>query len=124
MAAKKAPTKKTASSNTKSSSAAAKRMADEKSTRMGKRTDKAGSSGMGMTKSGVKALAKDARRESLYESSATGTASRDKYTGRIKSMAIQGFRDSSDKLGKKAEKKAKVAEAAVYKKYGVKPKKK
>lgn len=122
MAAKKATPKKAAPAKTKNSSAAAKRMADEKLTKTGKRTDKAGSRGMGMTKSAVEARAKDAGFMSMMGDAIGGSLewSVDSKSGLMTSLGLNG----GEGFKKGYEKRALDAANAVRKKYGVKPKKK
>lgn len=104
-------------------SAAAKRLAEQKASRMGKRTDKAGSVGFGMTRSGVEDRAASAeiiRASQMYPS---GQGDYDKYSGLATwagyggTPRIGGKKISYARAGREMDK----AGDAVRKKYGVAP---
>ena len=82
------------------------------------RTDKTGASGMGMTKSGVKAKADYAGTKAFLDASAEGLASIDPYSGRLADTMVTKFK-KDDPSGSKANKKANNARDAVFKSYGM-----
>jgi hypothetical protein len=121
MVAKKTPAKKTPPAPKKDVQTT--KVPAKKAAAPVNRTDKAGSSGMGMTKSGVKAKAADASNKSLYSSSAKGLATFDRHSGKLVDMTIEEW-NKNDSTGSKATKKAADVKKAVLAKYGMAPKKK
>jgi hypothetical protein len=130
MAAKKAPAKKMAApkktGNTADSSKLTASQKKNLAASAKARTDKTGSSGMGMTKSGVEARAKSAG----YNKGATlypeGIGQSDRYSGLTTWMGYKGTPTSKGKKisDAQANKIMLQAENKVRKNYGVKPKKK
>jgi hypothetical protein len=124
MAAKKAPMKKVTPAKKASAKTSAPKKTDPRAA--SNRTDKTGSSGMGMTKSGVEARAKSAG----YDKGATlypeGIGQSDRYSGLTTWMGYKGTPTSKGKKisNAQANKIMLQAENKVRKNYGVKPKKK
>jgi hypothetical protein len=83
-----------------------------------KRTDKTGASGMGMTKSGVRARATSAGLNEINARSFVGGKTKNEYSGLTTGVTVQQF-SPKDPQGKQAFKAEKVAKQKVLKAYGM-----
>lgn len=111
MAAKKTPAKK---------AAPAKKAESSKTPTPPKRTDKAGSSGMGMTKTGVEQRAMNAAFESMIGDAKGGSL---EFGYRPNSNLLKSLGLTGGTFKKGYESRAAAAANKVRKKYGVTPKK-
>jgi hypothetical protein len=86
------------------------------------RTDKTGSSGMGMNKGGVEARATDAAAKAYISNFRSGGGYSDKYSGLLMEAVVADQKNK--KSEKQRDKEALAAANQVRKKYGLKPGKK